>query len=659
MRTFVFCAISLFSLGLTAEAAPRFGVDQMLALRDISQLSASPGGDFVAYTITSNDLEKDKRHYSVWITPTAGGDAIRMSAVDSNSSSPKWSSDGRYLAILSDRKDETNQVWLLNRRGGDAQQLTHFAQGVDAFEWSPDGKRMLLMAEDPTPADLDEEKRPNLRPWVIDRLQFKEDYVGYLDRYRSHIHLIDIATGKTRQLTSGDFEDDQAAWSPNGKMIVFVSNRTDDPDRNPNTDLWLIDTNIDDAKPERLTDSIAADASPRWSPNGESIVYTSTDPDVIPDYAIPQLTLLNLNDKVPFVVPALLETQVFRPRYSADSRYILTMIEARGERFLGSIEIETGALHRLIDGEDTVHEFAQAYDGHLYALVSRPQFPAEIFLLGDEGIEQLSFANSKMMDGLKTAALEKFAYASSDGASMEAFVMFPPGYREGRMYPGLLNIHGGPQAQYDYGFNAEAQILAAKGYVIIMPNPRGSTGYGQAFATAIYQDWGGIDYEDVVTAMDHAIAQGWVDPEHTGVFGWSYGGMMTNHVITKTDRFKAAITGASATLYAANYGHDQYQRWWEAELGLPWLAENREKWERISPFYRLDQVKTPTLIVGGEKDWNVPIQNSEQLYIALKNQGVPTQLVVYPDQGHHFAYPSYDKDLYERYIKWFDEWVKK
>jgi dipeptidyl aminopeptidase/acylaminoacyl peptidase len=240
---------------------------------------------------------------------------------------------------------------------------------------------------------------------------------------------------------------------------------------------------------------------------------------------------------------------------------------------------------------------------------------------------------------------------------MEGFVTFPANYKKGAKYPGLLMIHGGPQQQYDYRFDFEAQILASEGYVVVMPNPRGSWGYGQAFSTAIYQDWGGIDYEDVIASMDHAIAEGWVDENRTGVFGWSYGGMLTNHVLTKTDRFKAAITGASATLYMANYGHDQYQRWWEEELGLPWLPENREKWNRISPFFNLEKVSTPTLIVGGEEDWNVPIHNSEQIYIALKRQGVPTELVVYPDQGHNFDVPSYDKDLYERYIRWFNKWL--
>jgi dipeptidyl aminopeptidase/acylaminoacyl peptidase len=220
-------------------------------------------------------------------------------------------------------------------------------------------------------------------------------------------------------------------------------------------------------------------------------------------------------------------------------------------------------------------------------------------------------------------------------------------------------IHGGPQQQYDYRFDYEAQLLAAKGYVVVMPNPRGSFGYGQAFAEAIVRDWGGIDFEDVMAAVDFAIAKGWVDKDRMAVYGWSYGGMMTNNAITKTDRFKAAITVASATLYIANYGHDQYQRWWEEELGLPWLPENREKYDRISPFYSLDKVTTPTLIVGGEEDWNVPIMNSEQLYIVLKRMGVPTKLVVYPGQGHEWSVPSYNRDLYERYFDWLKLYVLK
>lgn len=650
-------AFSLFSLLSRAQPAKNFGIEEYLALNDISEIALSPQGDFVAYTITIYDLEKDDQKSAVWMTPAAGGEAIRMSSTESSASSPKWSPDGKSLAILSDRKDDIDQVWLFDLRGGDAKQLTELPQGVDSFAWSPDSERLLLLLEDATPADLDKEERPNPRPWVIDRLQFKEDDIGYLDRHRTHIHSVEIASGKVRQLTQGDFDDADPAWSPDGTKIVFVSNRTDNPDGNRNTDLWLVDASDEAREPEKLTQSGSADESPVWSPDGRSIAYTSTDPEVMPVYAIPQLTTIDIDLREPKRLDALAEIQVFSHRYTPDGRTLLAITEDHGEQNLVSVDTANGSVIRLIEGEDTVVEFDIGAHSEIVALISRPQQPDELFRLSDTSLNQLTTANRTVMHDVSTGRVEKFTCHSKDGTSIESFVTYPPGYRAGKRYPGLLMIHGGPQSQYDYRFDVEAQLLSCNGYVVIMPNPRGSWGYGQAFSTAICQDWGGLDYEDVVAAMDHAIAEGWVDADRTGVLGWSYGGMLTNHVITRTNRFKAAITGASATLYMANYGHDQYQRWWEDELGLPWLPENREKWNRISPFFKLDRVKTPTLIVGGEEDWNVPIHNSEQLYIALKRQDVPTELVVYPGQGHQFSVPSYDKDLYERYIKWFAKWL--
>jgi len=642
-----------------ADDSGRFDIDDLLALRDLSQIDVSPEGDYVAYTVTHNDLEDDTQRSVVWMVPASGGEPLRMTAEDSDASRPGFSPDGRYLAVVSDRKDDKGQVWLLDRRGGDAQQLTKFPQGVDAFEWSPDGKRMLLLVADPSPADLDKKERPHPRPWVIDRLQFKQDYVGYLDRHRVHIHILDVATGETRQLTSGDYDDSDPAWSPDGKRIVFVSNRSAEPDRNRNTDLWLVDADAGNAEPSRLTQNETADASPSWSPDGRSLVYTSTDSGVLPIYALPRLTVMDIKSRESRVFESLNELQVFGPRFSRGGESLITIVESRGEQFLARVDADSGNVQRLIDGENVVSEFSESEDGRLYALVSRPARPGEVFALRAGKLDRITDTNDSVLADTDLAAIEKFAYRSSDGTAIEGFVAWPPGYKKGRKAAGLLKIHGGPQSQFDYGFSAETQLMAAQGYVVIMPNPRGSTGYGQAFAAAIYQDWGGIDYQDVIAAMDHAVAEGWVDPGRMGVFGWSYGGMMTNHVITRTDRFKAAVTGASATLYMANYGHDQYQRWWEEELGLPWLEENREKWNRISPFFRLDQVKTPTLVVGGEQDWNVPIINSEQLYIALKRQGVPTELVVYPDQGHIFSVPSYNRDLYERYVRWFERWITK
>ena len=651
-------AFSLISLFGPTNADELFGIDQYLALKGVSELSVSPEGNYLAYTVTSSDLKKDITRDVVWMVAADGGDPVQMTSAADDASAPQWSPDGRYLAVLSDRKDEITQVWLLDRRGGDAQQLTEFKQGVDSFAWAPDSKSMLLVAADPSPADLDEEELPNPRPYVVDRLQFKEDYVGYLTRHRTHIHVIDLASKETRQVTSGDYDDSEPAWSPDGKKIVFVSNRTETPDRNRNTDLWIVELDDESSEARRLTTGKTADASPSWSPNGRTIVYTSTVADAQPIYAIPQLTVVDVASGATAVNPSLLETQVFDPRYTTDGNSILAITEYHAEQNLVQVDAASGAVQSLIEGEDVVTEFAVADDGSVYTLLSRPQQPDEVFALANGALKQLTFVNTPVLENLKLATVEKRAYESEDGTSIEALYVFPPGFKKGTTYPGILFIHGGPMQQWDLRFDYEAQMLAAKGYVLVMPNPRGSWGYGQAFASAITADWGGLDYTDVMAGIDVAVDEGWVDEDRMAVYGWSYGGILTNHVITKTDRFKAAITVASATLYIANYGHDQYQRWWEEELGLPWLPENRENYDRMSPFYKLDKVTTPTLIIGGEDDWNVPIQNSEQLYIVLKRRGIPTELVVYPDQGHVWEdVPSYEKDLYERYFVWLERYL--
>jgi dipeptidyl aminopeptidase/acylaminoacyl peptidase len=305
-----------------------------------------------------------------------------------------------------------------------------------------------------------------------------------------------------------------------------------------------------------------------------------------------------------------------------------------------------------------VSAFDEGPSGAIAALVSEPQLPAELFRLADGKLERRSHVNDALLAKLRLGEVEEIRFPSQDGSEIEAFVVKPPGFSSRRRHPGILLIHGGPQAQYDASFQFDAQLYAANGYVVVLPNPRGSTGYGQDFCLAIWQAWGERDSEDVLAAVDEVVKRGWVDPERLGVTGWSYGGMLTNHVITKTARFKAAATGASAALYVTNFGHDQYQRWWIFELGAPWDPEKRALWDRISPFNRVDRVVTPTLILGGEEDWNVPIANSEQLFQALKVLGVPTELVVYPDEFHGIDTPSHLKDLYGRYLAWFGKYLK-
>jgi len=624
-----------------AEPATETGyltIDHYFELAGVSNPQISPEGDWIAYVVNRSDLEEDKSRSRVWVIPARGGDPVAMTAEGESSSHPRWSPDGKYLSFLSARNDGQTQVWTLFRQGGEAVQLTDTAQSVNSFEWSPDAGRMLLVLQDPSPEELaakeqgDDYKKETAPPWVIDRQQFKTDYVGYLDRRRTHIHVLDIASGEITQLTTGDYDDSQPAWSPDGKYIAFTSNRTVNPDSNYNTDIWRVSADPEKA-PGKLThvaDSPGADASPAWSPDGKSITHTTiTRPDAF-DYALPYLAISSSQGGKTRVLTAEMERVIFSPKFSTDGAHIWFLLEDSGEQNLARINLASGKIERMVSGKNIVQDFYPGRNGEVAVLLSNPHLPSEVFLLNKGNLKQITFTNQKLLEQIQLGDVVEVSFNSKDGTEIEGFIIKPPGFIEGKRYPTILNIHGGPQSQYDFSFQFEAQLYAANGYLVVHPNPRGSTGYGQEFCLGIWQDWGGPDYDDVMAAVDDAIERGWADPDRLGVGGWSYGGILTNHVITKTDRFKAAITGASEVLYVANYGHDMYQRWWEHELGLPWEPE-------------------------AEKDWNVPILNSEQLYMALKRLGVETELVVYPGEYHGISTPSYIQDLYQRYLKWFGE----
>ncbi|MDX1554816.1 MAG: S9 family peptidase [Xanthomonadales bacterium] len=657
---FLTAAAAVLWLVAAPAMADRLTPEHINQLATVSDPQISPEGEWIAYVVERDDIDEDEARSRVWMVPAESGDAVAMTAGDESSSHPRWSPDGRYLAFLSARDEAPTQVWLLARHGGEAVQLSDTPQSVSAFEWSPDSSRMLLVLQDASEAELaaheggedyEEEAPP---PWVIDRLQFKEDYTGYLDRRRTHIYILDIESKALTQVTSGDHDDSQATWSPDGTRIAFTSNRTDEPDSNYNTDIWVVPAGAGQ-EPVQVTANPGADGSPAWSPDGKHIAHTVTNDIPVAWYATANLAVTPADGGETRLLTQALDRNTYSPKFSPDGRHIWFMLEDSGEQILARVRASGGNVERMVSGQDVVYEFEFGPKGRIAALVSRPHLPSEVFLYADGRLEQRSFANREMLAPLTLGEVREVQFKSADGTDIEGFVILPPGFEEGKRYPAVLDIHGGPQSQYDWSFHFEGQIYAAAGYVVVHPNPRGSTGYGQDFCMAIWQDWGGPDYEDVMAAVDQAIEAGWADGDRLGVVGWSYGGILTNHVITKTGRFKAAVTGASDALYITSYGHDMYQRWWEYELGYPWEEDGRARYDRISPYYDVEKVTTPTLVMGGEVDWNVPIHNSEQLYLALKKVGVDTQLVVYPDEYHGISRPSYKRDLYQRYLGWLGE----
>jgi dipeptidyl aminopeptidase/acylaminoacyl peptidase len=356
------------------------------------------------------------------------------------------------------------------------------------------------------------------------------------------------------------------------------------------------------------------------------------------------------------VLTLALDRWVAEPHFTADGKSIVFILEDDGTQNLASIPAAGGQVTRLIAGRRMVSAFSANKDGGVAALISDIRHPFEVYLLRGGDLRRLTTTNDAVMAQIQLGDVEYVHFQSKDGTPVAGYLYKPPDYQPGKRYPSILRPHGGPVWAFYAEFNFEPHLYAANGYAVLTPNPRGSSGYGQKFSQAIYADWGNKDFEDEMAAVDYAIAQGLADPERLGVGGWSYGGIMTNYCITKSNRFKAAISGASEALYISNYGHDHYQKDWELEIGLPW--ENRALYEKLSPFNSVQNITAATLIVGGEIDWNVPILNSEQLYQALKRLGRTTELIVYPGEYHEFTVPSHIKDRYERYLAWYGRYLK-
>ncbi|MFT5500941.1 MAG: dipeptidyl aminopeptidase/acylaminoacyl peptidase [Woeseiaceae bacterium] len=641
--------------------------DDLLALKSVSAPQISPDREWIAYSVESTDVEADESSTQIFMVARDGGAVVQLTADDYSASKPRWSPDGRYLGFLAakgDPEEAKTQVWTLDRRGGEAKQYSAVDQGVGDFAWSPDSEKMLLIVTDKSATQLaedaaeeaGEEAKP--LPYVIDRLQFKRDGVPYLDRSRKHIYVLNGREEEALQLTFGDFDNTQPAWSPDSSKIAFVSNRTDEPDGNSNTDIWIVSAAGDAATRDarKITTNEGSDYAPAWSHDGRKIAYvTVTEPELI-WYATKHLAIVAASGGNQRVLTADLDRNVSTPAFAPDDQSIVFGLEDSGEQHLAQYELSSGGINRPINGGLSVRGFSQHESGDIAVRMSTPHLPAELFYLTANKLSQLTRTNEALLAKLDLAEVRNVQFASKDGTEVEGFIFLPPGYEAGRRYPTILRLHGGPVSQYDFSYNADAQLLAANGYVVVTSNPRGSSGYGQDFSAALFANWGVPDFEDVMAAVDYAIEEGYTDPERLGVGGWSYGGILTNYVITKSDRFEGAISGASEVNYIANYGHDHYQYFWEGELGLPW--ENKEAWEKISPWENVDKIVTPTLVMGGKEDWNVPIQNSEQLYQALKRRGIDTQLVVYPDESHGISRPSFRKDRWERYLDWYDNYVR-
>ena len=668
---FILIQLFLFSFSLlnfqiaSAKQAKtiNLSIDHIMKMKSVESLALSPDSKWIAYVVTRVDEEKDKKFSQIHITSIDSKTTLPMTAVYMNASDPQWSPDGKYLAFLGVRgtdKDTENQVWTLDLRGGEAVQFTNVPQGVNSYRWSPDGTKMALVIKDAKPltnASDENSSNEKLEPFVIDRLQFKKDYVGYLDRRRTHIY-IKNGHEKPIQITFGDYDDSDPQWNPDNKLIAFVSKREGDPDANNNSDIWLVDSSDDKKNRElkKLTINPGPDTNPSWSPDGNTIAYISSiEPDKL-WYATEHLAITDKNNGETKLLSLNYDRMISTPMFSNDGKSIFALASDRGNRPLIKFDLSNGDKENMTPGELSVRNYAIGNRDKIITLMSSHHSPFNFYQIKRDEIINLTNYNNAILKDTKLADVKRLIVPGWRNEPVESFIYYPPNYDNQKIYPTIFVLHGGPVSQHDTSFDEFAQLYAANGYIAVLPNPHGSSGYGQAYSYALNKKWGVPDFEDVDAIADYLVENGVSDPNKLGVGGWSYGGILTNYVITKSTRFSGAVSGASEVNHRANYGHDIYQNEWEVELGLPWV--NIEDWEAINPFNDLGKVTTPTLVIGGQLDWNVPILNSEQLYQVLKRRGIDTKLVVYPGEYHGINRPSFVRDRYERFIDWFDQYVK-
>lgn len=637
-----------------------FTVDHLMSMKTVNDVNISPDGLWVAYVVRRMDEEKDKSFSQIWISSTDGKTRLPMTASYTSASSPRWSPNGTdiaFLGVRGDDEDAETQVWLLDRRGGEARQHTSVKQGVDSFAYSPSGDKMVLVIQDAKPEAEDDEDKTDAEPWVIDRLQFKQDYVGYLDRRRKHLYLFDGEADPV-QITSGDYDNEDPAWSPDGQKIAFVSKREGDPDSNSNSDIWTVaaDAQAESFPLTQITQNKGPDFGPAWSPDGQSIAHiTSTEPEKL-WYDVDHLAIAPANGSGEVKIIAKdYDRFVYSLAYTPSGQSIYALAADEGDSPLIEFDVKTGTRTRHSQPDTVISGYDLGKNGELAYLLSSHHQPTDVYVRAGQGDIRLTDLNKDLLDGVNLARVERLTVKGWKNGDVESFVYYPSDYKAGKPYPVIFNFHGGPVGQHSSSFDSWGQLYAAKGYIAVLPNPHGSSGYGEAFSYALNQQWGVPDFADIEAITDHLIDNNIADENRIGIGGWSYGGILTNYMITQSTRYTAAVSGASEVNHRANYGHDIYQLAWETELGLPW--ENIDAWERINPFNNVGKVTTPTLVIGGHLDWNVPIQNSEQLYQALKRIGTPTQLVVYPNEHHGIRRPSFVRDRYNRYLDWYAQYL--
>jgi dipeptidyl aminopeptidase/acylaminoacyl peptidase len=673
-------------------------IEDLYQIKFVSRPRISPDGQRIAYVVTRIDDKKHAYRSALWVAAADGSGARRFTTETASTGSPTWSPDGTWLAFVREGEDleqsvadekekkkhgkDKPQIWVIPTDGGEARQLTWMEHGASTPVWSPDSQQLVFSALVGSSEEETEDGKPLPKVRVIDRLWYRLDGVGFIHDRRSHLFLIDAAGGKPQQLTDGDWDDGDAVWSPDGTQLAFVSNHAEDRWRLPGADVYVMPLQQNKAGELRcLTDGTLSSGSPAWSPDGKTIaflaatklrsaghvsLYTiSADADhgaatcLSKDFEGSCMDWTNSDLGDEHLMPP--------PAWSSDGSTLYVLASQRGASRIYVIPSSGSGAEpaTLTPGEVHVHDFSiDAAQKTLALLMSNTTCPQEIFVrstaLSDTS-QPVTHVNDALFEQLHLSEPEYLPYTGADGWPMDGWILKPHDFDPANKYPLILEIHGGPQTQYGYGFFHEMQMLVAQGYVVLYTNPRGSCGYGYDFANAVRGAWGEKDSIDILNGVDALLQRGYIDEQRLGVTGGSYGGFMTNWLIGHTQRFHVAITDRCVTNMASMFGASDIG-WDLAEDNLdtaPW--EHLERYMHMSPISYVQNIKTPLLIIHSEQDLRCGIEQAEQLFAALKWMGREVLFVRFEGQSHGLSRGGHPKSRIERlqHIKnWFEQYLK-
>jgi dipeptidyl aminopeptidase/acylaminoacyl peptidase len=671
---------AVLALALSAHAQTTakhaMTVDDLLNLHRVSGATVSSDGKWVAYSVSTPDMEANRGISNIWIVSTAGGEPIQVSQ-GGRDNSPAWSPDGKTLAFLSAR-DGNSQVYLLSMEGGEAKKLTQLSTGADLFHWSPDGKTIAFTSPvypdcttDTCNAKRDEEKeKSKVKARIYDHLLYRH-WDHWSEGKRGHLFVIAAdGSAAARDLTPGadyDVPPDERSgpgdfnFSPDSKELCYTAVTDKIEAISTNGDLFLVP--VAGGKSKRITTQPGFDGNPVYSPDGRSIAYHA---QLTGGYESDKWRVM-LYDRQSGKSENLSESfdrSAGDLAWSPDSKTIYLLAENETLQPVYSMEARAGATpKRILDGFNA--EFA--FSGDAKTLVTTRTsltLPSEIFVSAADGsgLKQLTHTNAAILSQVELNEPEKFWFDGAEGTKVQAMLSRPANFDSAKKYPLLVLLHGGPQTMFSdaWGYRWNAQVFSGAGYVTLMINRRGSTGYGQKFTDEIQNDWGGKAYVDVMKGTDAALAKyPFIDKSRLAAAGGSYGGYMADWLATHTDRFKAIVSHAGVYDKVSMYATEEL--WFEEhdELGTPWGApENYKKFSPSTYAGDLGKYKTPTLVIAGERDYRVPYTQSLEFFNTLQRQGVPSELVIFPDEGHWILKPQNAQLWYKTFLNWLATYVK-